>query len=384
MQIIQTSRMSNPITRRDLLKKGALASALLGIPGASMANLISPYQIRPSENGDEVVKLNSNENPYGPSASARQAIIDSISAGNRYPRNAITKLIKLIAEKEGLTPAHITITAGSTELLGLAGLTYGLKGGDLISSQPTFDFLLEYSTRIGANWIKVPLTDDYQYNLDGIRKNVSDKTKLIFICNPNNPTGIEIPNNDVRSFVEEMAPKCAVYLDEAYIELSSMGIKGSMSSMVDQYPNLIIARTFSKIYGLAGLRIGYAIAHPDTIKNMNYHHTGRMITPSVTSVHAAIASMQDNEFFDMSRDLNAQARELVYAQFDEWGISYLPSATSFILFKTDKFDVDIRKELERKKVYIRTYGHVPGWARVSMGTLAEMDVFLKETGGFLS
>jgi histidinol-phosphate aminotransferase len=377
--------MSTHLSRRELLKKGALASALLTIPGVGISEFVNqPSLIIPRRNSDDAVKLNSNENPYGPSKSAREAIINSISEGNRYPRNQIKKLKKIIADNEGLTPDHIMITAGSTELLGLAGLVYGLKGGNLISSQPTFDFLLEYSSRIGANWIKVPLTEDHQYNLQGIHKATDSNTKLIFVCNPNNPTGIEIPHEDVKAFCKEMAPKYPVYLDEAYIELSSMGLKGSMAAMVDDYPNLIVARTFSKIYGMAGLRIGYALAHPKTIQNLSYHHTGRNITPSVTSVAAAIASIQDDEFFEMSRSLNAKARNLVSSRFEEWGVSYLPSNTSFIFFKTEKFDVDIRKELEKRNVFIRNYGHVPGWARVSMGTMEEMEIFLAETKGFIA
>lgn len=377
--------MSTHLSRRELLKKGALASALLTIPGVGFSEFIDrPSLIIPTRKSDDTVKLNSNENPYGPSKNAREAIINSISEGNRYPRNQIRKLKKIIADKEGLTPDHVMITAGSTELLGLAGLVYGLKGGNLISSQPTFDFLLEYSSRIGANWIKVPLTKDHQYNLNGIRKATDSKTKLIFVCNPNNPTGIEIPHEDVKAFCKEMAPKYPVYLDEAYIELSSMGLKGSMAAMVNDYPNLIVARTFSKIYGMAGLRIGYALAHPTTIKNLSYHHTGRNITPSVTSVAAAIASVQDAEFFEMSRSLNAKARDLVSSRFEEWGVSYLPSNTSFIFFKTEKFDVDIRKELEKRNVFIRNYGHVPGWARVSMGTMEEMEIFLAETKGLIA
>ena len=289
--------MSTHLSRRELLKKGALASALLTIPGVGISEFVNqPSLIIPRRNSDDAVKLNSNENPYGPSKSAREAIINSISEGNRYPRNQIKKLKKIIADNEGLTPDHIMITAGSTELLGLAGLVYGLKGGNLISSQPTFDFLLEYSSRIGANWIKVPLTEDHQYNLEGIRKATDSNTKLIFVCNPNNPTGIEIPHEDVKAFCKEMAPKYPVYLDEAYIELSSMGLKGSMAAMVDDYPNLIVARTFSKIYGMAGLRIGYALAHPKTIQNLSYHHTGRNITTSVTSVAAAIASIRMMNF----------------------------------------------------------------------------------------
>ncbi len=373
--------MAKQFSRRELIKKGALASALIGIPGMALTRSLHPagteFQI--SRRVKDAVRLNRNENPYGPSKSAREAIIESIAEGNRYPRAAIMDLKEVIAGKEGLTPDHILVTAGSTELLGLAGLAYGLKGGKLISSQPTFDFLLEYSTRVGAEWVKIPLTEDYQYNLDGMRKAADADTRLLFVCNPNNPTGIEIPHNDVRSFCEEMGKKHVIYLDEAYIELSSMGLKGSMADMVNEYPKLIIARTFSKIYGLAGLRIGYAIAHPDTIRYLMQYHIGRMVTPSVTSVRAAIASLKDKKFYHMSGKMIAEAREHVCRKFDHWGITYLPSVTNFVFFKTDKFESDVRESLEKKNVYIQNYMHIPGWARVSIGTKDEMDEFLSET-----
>jgi histidinol-phosphate aminotransferase len=375
--------MTSSISRRALLKTGLLTTASL--PFAGWLNGAGHQKDRQIDSNEPIlVKLNANENPYGPSPRAREAIIEAISKGNRYPWSMIEKLKKKIAAHEGVSAKHILITAGSTELLGLAGLVYSDNAGKFISCVPTFDFAMRYARDRGAKWEQVPLTPGYQYDLKGIGEKISDDTNLVFVCNPNNPTGVEIPNDSLRSFCRQYGDRVPLYIDEAYIELTEMGISGSMVDMVDDFPKMVIARTFSKIYGMAGLRIGYALAHPDTIKVLRAFHTGNGMTPSVCSLAGAMASLEDQEFTMMSKKLNKKAREMCYAKFSEWGIEALPSATSFILFRTDKFNVDIRKELQRKNILIRTYGHVPGWARVSMGTLEEMDIFLNATGRYVS
>jgi histidinol-phosphate aminotransferase len=157
-----------------------------------------------------------------------------------------------------------------------------------------------------------------------------------------------------------------------------MGIDGSLRDLLPKYPNLMIARTFSKIYGLAGMRIGYCLGHSETISTFMQYHTGRMITPSVCSVYAAMASMDDVQLKEKTLKNNIIGRQMVYQVFDDQGIEYLPSQTSFIFFKTDAFQKNVRKALQQRNVLIRDYRHSPGWARVSIGTPNEMEVFLDE------
>ncbi len=373
------------VSRRSILKGGLFASAAL--PFLSVSGVVHSWretQLQDELNAtgpeDDLVKLNSNENPYGPSEKARQAIIEAISSGNRYPRPAISKLTKQIAQYENLSPDQVIITAGSTELLGVFGLMAGMQKGKVIGCDPTFDFMLYFAEKYSANWVKVPLTDDHQYNLKGIQTEMDDNTRLIFVCNPNNPTGGELPKDDLALFCQEASRNTMVYVDEAYIEFSRNGLESSLASMTRSNRNLVIGRTFSKIYGLAGMRVGYAIGHPDTIKEVRSHLQGRAITPSATSIAAAAASLGDEQFLSHCRKMNDEAKAMVYSAFDEVGIEYIPSSTSFILFKTDKFgSTDVRKELQRKNILIRDYRHVPGWARVSMGTPDDMKAFLKAT-----
>jgi histidinol-phosphate aminotransferase len=221
--------------------------------------------------------------------------------------------------------------------------------------------------------------------LAGIEAEMNDRTKLVFICNPNNPTGAELTEDELKPVCQRLSEQCMVYVDEAYIEFSKGGLASSLASMTRVNRNLVVGRTFSKIYGLAGLRVGYAIGHPETMKSVRSFLQGRSITPSACSIAAASASLGDEAFMTHCREMNNTGKDMVYTALDDWGIEYIPSSTSFILFKTDKFEhPNIRKELQRKNILIRDYKNVPGWARVSIGTPDEMKAFVKATRKFLA
>lgn len=322
------------------------------------------------------IRLASNENAYGPSEAARKAIIESLSEANRYPRHFTAALREEIARREGLTPDHVFLTAGSTELLGLAGLTYGLEKGELVACNPTFDFLMLFAERLGCSWARTPLTSSYQYDLNGLDKACGSNTKLIFVCNPNNPTGIEIPNAELRSFCETHAKKHPVYVDEAYVELSPNGRGSSMAGLVDSNPNIIVGRTFSKVHGLAGMRIGYALANPITIELLSSFHTGRGMTVSCAAAAAALACLKDSDFETFSRNKIIEGREMVSKAFDKMGVEYMPSATNFIMFRDDKFSIHPVEAMKKENILIRSYDYWPGWTRVSIGTVEEMQVFI--------
>ncbi|MBK9103942.1 MAG: histidinol-phosphate aminotransferase family protein [Saprospiraceae bacterium] len=322
--------MTTNLSRRSWLQRSAMAAAILPVsrwyqPDSYISRSGSPFPA-------SIIRLNSNENAYGPSQAARDAVMDSLNEANRYPRHFMASLREEIARRENLTPEHILLTAGSTELLGLVGLVYGLQGGEVVACNPTFDFMLIYTERLGCRWSRTPLTSTYQYDLQGLAKATGPDTKLIFICNPNNPTGIEIPNGELRAFCETQAKKYPVYVDEAYIELSPNGRESSMASLVDSNPNLIVGRTFSKVHGLAGLRIGYAIANPVTIDLLANFHIGRGMTISSASANAAIACLKDAEFEAYSRRKIIEGREMVCKAFDNLGIEYMPSAANFVFF----------------------------------------------------
>ena len=233
---------------------------------------------------------------------------------------------------------------------------------------------------LDANGRARPLDANNQYDLATLGKMANGNTKLIFVCNPNNPTGVEIPYETLKDFCQSHASTYPVYVDEAYIELSSNGLKSSMASLIPSHHQLIVARTFSKVYGLAGMRIGYALAHPDIIKGMSDMHTGRTMTLSAPSAAAALACMKDSEFEEFSKSKIRQGIDIVSRAFEQWGVEYLPSSTNFIFFKNDKFSADPVKALAEQNIFIRNYEAVPGWSRVSIGTLEEMHSFVSAAG----
>ena len=202
--------MTTNLSRRAWLRNSAMAAAVLPVSRWYDPGISDFPNIRRNTNG--YIKLNSNENAYGPSDAARKAILDSLNEANRYPWDTITKLKEEIAKREELTPEHVLITAGSTELLGLAGLTFGLPSGELAACSPTFDFLLLYAEKLGCVWGRTPLDKNFQYDLNTLNKVINTKTKLIFVCNPNNPTGLEIPNDQLTSFCNAHGSKVPLYV----------------------------------------------------------------------------------------------------------------------------------------------------------------------------
>jgi histidinol-phosphate aminotransferase len=228
------------------------------------------------------------------------------------------------------------------------------------------------------------LTSKYQYDLNALDKASGSNTKLIFVCNPNNPTGIEIPTDELRSFCETQAKKYPVYVDEAYLELSPNGRASSMAGLVDSNPNIIVGRTFSKVHGLAGMRIGYALANPVTIELLSNLHIGRGMTISCAGAAAALACLKDPEFENYSREKIIQGREMVCKAFDNWGVEYLPSATNFVMFRNDKFSMDPTEAMEKENILIRKYEHLYGWTRVSIGTIEETQSFISAAQKYVS
>ena len=374
--------MTQQISRRSWLKHSALAAAILPVSNWYLPDLRDTSLL--NINGEAPIRLNSNENAYGPSESAKKAIIESLKDANRYPRNYTAKLREEIALREGLTPDHVLLTAGSTELLGLAGLVYGLDKGELVACNPTFDFLMLYAERLGCSWGRTTLTPEYQQDLNALDKACGSKTSLIFICNPNNPTGIEVPTQELKDFCETQSAKYPVYVDEAYVELSPNGRNSSMASLTLNNPNIIVGRTFSKVHGLAGMRIGYALANPVTIERLSNLHTGRGMTLSCASAAAALASLNDPDFEEYCRTKIIDNREMLSKAFDQMGVKYLPSAANFVLFSNDKFRTDPAESLEKDNILVRKYDHLYGWTRVSIGTTEEMEKFIAAVRKYIS
>ncbi len=333
---------------------------------------INPY----SANGN--IRLNANENPYGPSDKAKQAIVANMNESNRYPFQAQSELRKMIAEREGVEADHIHLGAGSGEILCEAGVAFGLNEGQILSGFPTFTEMMDYANVFNATWDKVNLNNKLEFDYEAMASRVNSKTRLVFVCNPNNPTGTLVDPSIVRPFCEEISKKTLVYSDEAYLEFLEPDVQKKVTNvqLVREGKNVVVSRTFSKIYGLAGMRIGYIIAKPDLIKKISQYQMG--IPVSQHAIAAAKASLGDDAFMELSRSKNTEARGHLEGYLKKKGFMHGKSHTNFMFFPAPIDGKTILSGMQQKNILMRIWDYQDKeWCRVSIGTLDEMKQFTK-------
>ena len=370
--------------RRNWLR--STLSIAAGLPiGMSLSDQLIAAPVSDTErrqwntlrSSNSVIKLNSNENPYGPSETVKRALQQNIVEANRYAFDVQVEMKAILANKEGVTPAHIAIGAGSGDLLCQAGAAFGVEGGRVLSAFPTFPLLMNYATAFRATWDKVDLNDKLEHDYDAMAARVTDETKLVFVCNPNNPTGTLVDPVRVRQFCEEVSKRTTVYADEAYVEFLDPQQQVSMVELVKSDANVIVSKTFSKIYGLAGLRLGYVVGRPDLVKKIDKYHMG--IANNQPALAAAKASLGDIDFMDYCRRKNAEARKHLTDYLDKKGIWYAKSHTNFVFFPAKIDAALVLSKLAEKGIRIRVWDYKDQqWFRVSIGTLEEMKIFTRE------
>lgn len=376
--------MKTQLSRRDWFRSTAALSAGFVISTSMIDRLLAaPMSLAEAnhlaKNLNGKVRLNANENPYGPSEKARQAIVNILSEANRYPFNAVEELKSILAKKEGVTPEYIHVGAGSGDLLCQAGTAFGIEGGRILSGYPTFPLLMDYAKVFNATWDKVDMNAKLEYDYDAVANAIKSDTKLVFICNPNNPTGTLVDWQKVKSFCEEVSKKVPVYSDEAYLELLEPAQQMSMVELVKKDMNVIVSRTFSKVYGLAGLRIGYLVAKPDLVKKISKY--GGDFPFSQTAIAAAKASLGDESFMAIVRSKNATARKVLTDYLDQHKIFYGKSLTNFVFFPAQKDGKTILSKMEERGYLMRIWDYQQKeWCRVSIGTEEEMKGFVKAFG----
>ncbi|MBN8576888.1 MAG: histidinol-phosphate aminotransferase family protein [Cytophagales bacterium] len=373
--------MNNSINRRTWFKSSLALTGGLAI-SASWVNqlLASPVstaegEFIPSANG-HIVRLGSNENPYGPSALARKALQQGMGEFNRYAFEPVSEFKKVLAEKEGVSPEHILVVNGSSETLCLAGMAIGLEGGAVLSAYPTFRSLMDYAEKLHARWDKVDLDEYHKHDLNALASAVKPDTRLMFLCNPNNPTGTVIEGKKYLDFCEEMSRKTVVFSDEAYLEFLEPSEQRSAVALVQKGHNVIVSRTFSKVYGLAGLRLGYAIGQPELIKKLAQYQMGPVINQA--GLTAAKVSLTDKEFTKLTRTKNNEALNFFQHYLDQKGWFHGQSRTNCVLFPAPKDGKTILAETLKRGFQIRVWDYQgKEWCRVSIGTLEEMKAFVK-------
>ncbi len=357
--------MSQEIPRRAILTSSAAIAAALAAPrlgAASAASNAGP------------IRLVANENPYGPAASAREAMAQALPGGWRYAYREESNLAALIAEREQVSLDSVALAAGSAEVLRVAAIAYGRGGGRVVAATPTFSFLPRYAARLGCELDEVPLDEAMVHDLDAMARRVRNDTRLIYVCNPNNPTGTLLPAARLRDFIATASQRAPVVVDEAYIDLTREPRRESMVDQVRDGKSVIITRTFSKIHGLAGLRVGYAIAPPKIIRTLK---ALRVSMPNVVSLAAATASYQDAAFQSFSRARILECQQVVSRGLEELGLRYTPSKGNFVLFDTGGSVDAFRRHMRSNNILVgRSYAPYDSWCRVSMGTVEQMRQFV--------
>lgn len=386
--------MPSSMNRRNWIRTSALiaSGATVGAGLVSNTALGAPFPhrvlernaIKPEELPKLKARLLANENPFGPSASTQKAIMDAVSTGNRYGHQQAHDLMEQIAEKEGVTKDHIMMGPGSTDLLEKTAIVTCMKGGNVVAAHPSYMSLINTAEKMGASWKSIPLTRDHAHDLDGMEAAVDRNTKLVYVCNPNNPTGSLTDANKLGKFCRSVSKKTPIFVDEAYMEFLFDDMQSSMVNLVKEGEDVIISRTFSKIHGMAGLRVGYIVAKPERIAALNSMVRGTMGL-CVTSLMGAQASLKDTDFHQMTREKTREAREFTFQALKSMDMDYIPSHTSFVIFPLSMPGQKYRQKMMDRGVGIRVYD-IDGkpWGRVSMGTMEEMKLFADATKQVIS
>ena len=323
-----------------------------------------------------LAQLHWNENYYGPSELAIKAIKESSHKGAYYPDLLVNRLKAMIAERHNLDTQNITISAGSTQALSYLAQVKS-RENPIATTQLTWDSHLGYAQNIGGTVIRIDNGDNLEINLKAIESISAKNVSSVSIVNPNNPTGLLLDSNELRASIINMSKNALVIIDEAYNEITNKPDDNSMIDLVRDGYNVAVSRTFSKIYGLAGERIGYIIAQPDVVDAIKNNGSGEF-SVSMGGLAGAIASYNDAAFLKFSKSIILEAKEMVYEGIISNGLTALPSETNIIFVNLGDIDAnDFRDEMLKMNILIRgKYGDFNQWSRISMGKLEDIQRYI--------
>ncbi|WP_194745279.1 pyridoxal phosphate-dependent aminotransferase [Thermaurantiacus tibetensis] len=356
------------VSRRGVFAGAAGLVALAGAPGAGRAAPApAPALFGPPPG---VAQLSRNENPYGPSPAALRAIAETAALGCWYANAATERLAAMIAERNGLAPDHVMVGAGSSEVLDCATMAFG-RSGAIVAPELLFDPPLAYAEGKGVEVRRVPLAPDMGIDLDALAAAArAPGVALVHLCNPNNPTGLAIPGATLAAFIDRLPGHVTVLVDEAYNELTPDPPAFSVVGRVRAGDRVIVTRTFSKLHGLAGLRVGYALGRPDLLERLR--PWSMSVGGNTAGLAAAVASLDDAPFLAMSRARIVEGREMIAAAAAAQGLPTLPSAANFVLVRVPDAE-RLRAALAAEKILVRgPYGRFREWSRVSCGRLEDI------------
>ena len=330
-----------------------------------------------------IVRLSSNENAYGPCPSALRAMTDSFNLACRYTEDHVEALTVALAKMNGVNADQILLGDGSGEILKLCAATFtgpvmkeaavGFPHGNLVVADPTFEAILAHARVAGADVVKIPLTSTFSHDLPKMA--AAAKAGVIYICNPNNPTASITPKNELRDFIDGVPRETMILVDEAYFHYADSADYESVIPLIKDHPNLLVARTFSKIYGMAGLRCGYCVAQKQVIDKMRPQQPWDSV--NIMALVSAGASIADSEQVANGRRLNNEARTFTVTELEKLGYKTIPSQANFIMFDVKGPVAPLISAMKQKKVEVgRLFPAMPNYMRLTIGKKTEMESFL--------
>ncbi len=369
--------------RRGFVTSG-MAAGLAGVTGAGGAlgalleNTPGFGPGKTDANGN--IRLSSNENPLGISPAAREAIIEVLPESNRYGGRR-QEVIQALADYLDVKPENITLGFGSTEILQVS--TQALQGPNtpLIAAAPTFEDVMDYQDTMPFEVKTFPLTADLQHDVGRMREEAKKRPSVVYFCNPNNPTGTVTASADIDAWIAEAPETTTFLMDEAYLEYVTDDRYWDSLKWIDEKPNVIVIRTFSKIFGMAGLRLGYAVSHPTTAARLDEHCVQN--SPNVLAGAAAVASLQDEGIVERSIAVNEESKAIVHQTLDELGLEYLPTNTNFIMHRINGDLATYRSRMADAGLLVgRNFPPMLDHNRLSFGLPEEMDQWADTIKGF--
>ncbi len=366
----------NQMSRRQFTKILGSGAAYAALSPSIVVTNPSIRWHKDTAGASSIVRLSSNENPRGPSSRALKAMTDAYSLAWRYPDEYADILAEKLAKLHGVSTDQVLLGNGSGEILKLVAAAFTDNQRKAVVGDPTFEALARHATTAHADVVKVNLTADYRHDLSKMLA-AAGGAGLIYVCNPNNPTASLTPKNEIKTFLSALPRQTKVLIDEAYHHYVDSSDYESAIPLVKNHPNLIVARTFSKIYGMAGLRCGYCVTPAENIQIMRPHLLWDNV--NIMALVAATASLDDTRHVEQGRSSNIATKQYVYAEVDRLRYRYIPSHANFLMIDLGRDVRSVIASLAKRNVHVgRFFPSLPNFMRVTIGTRPQMETFISE------
>lgn len=360
--------MTTLLTRRDWLVGGATIAGSMLVSKMTSAQTVPNPNLNPTP--ENPIRAGFNENVYGPSLKAKKVMAKAAETAHLYNFFEQRTLNQVISKMEGIPGSHIAISTGSTPFLERSAFACAIKGGKLLAPDPTYGSVTGTAKMLGVDIVSIPVGEDLHIDLNAMRAAMTDDIKLVYLCNPNNPIPSIIEKNALKEFCLEMSKRALVVIDEAYFEYVNNPDFQSMKDLVVENKNIIICRTASKIHGFAGVRIGFAFAHPETMRLI----TGPFsLSLANVAVAGAIESYQDIEYQTFIKQKNRESMDILEKMFKDLGLEYVKSNTNFAFFNAGRLSTEVAEEMLKHGILSgRPFPPFTNWVRMSTVKPEEM------------